>query len=147
MSDMYNKSKMTSNALETANESDPVPSSPIETQDVVKSPAIRDPQVIRVRGGDPADTDPKKRPTIPSSLSRSILHVLKDFDWVDLESVGPRALSGVCEAFRLSDIEVTKRAAGVVLVMRQKEYAADIGGRMTRGIRTRIFAIPIKEAR
>ena len=109
--------------------------------------ATRDPQIVRVRGGDPEDADPKKRPTPPSALSRSILHVLKDFEWVDLESVGPKALSIVCEAFRLADLEVAKRAAGVVLVMRQKEYTADIGGRKTRGIRTRIFAIKIQHAR
>ena len=71
--------------------------------------ATRDPQIVRVRGGDPEDADPKKRPTPPSALSRSILHVLKDFEWVDLESVGPKALSIVCEAFRLADLEVAKR--------------------------------------
>jgi hypothetical protein len=101
---------------------------------------------LRVKGGNPTDPDPSKRPTMAAGLSRSILHVLSSNEFVRVESVGPVALSVVMTAFRMACEFAEKRSGGIVLVMRQHEYDAEIGGKKAKGIRSRIFAIPIKDA-
>lgn len=105
-----------------------------------------DPRILKARGGDPNDADEKKRPTDPVGLSRSILHVLKDHEYVRVLSVGPTALSSVMTAFRLASRDIESLTNGSVLVCRQSEYSADINGKKTKGISTRIFAIDIKFA-
>lgn len=105
-----------------------------------------DPRILRARGGDPNDPDESKRPTDPVGLSRSILHVLKDHEYVRVLSVGPTALSAVMSAFRLASREVESLTNGSVLVCRQSEYSAEIAGKKAKGISTRIFAIDIKFA-
>lgn len=110
-----------------------------------KSKSI-DPRILRARGGDPNDPDESKRPTDPIGLSRSILHVLKDHEYVRVLSVGPTALSAVMSAFRLASREVESLTNGSVLVCRQSEYSAEIAGKKAKGISTRIFAIDIKFA-
>jgi hypothetical protein len=79
-------------------------------------------------------------------LSRSILHVLKNHDYVRILSVGPTALSSVMSAYRLASRDIESLTNGSVLVCRQSEYSAEIGGKKTKGICTRIFAIDIKFA-
>lgn len=105
-----------------------------------------DPRILKARGGDPNDPDEKRRPTDPVGLSRSILHVLKDHEYVRVLSVGPTALSSVMTAFRLASRDIESLTNGSVLVCRQSEYSADINGKKTKGISTRIFAIDIKFA-
>ena len=105
-----------------------------------------DPRILRARGGDPNDPDENKRPTDPVGLSRSIRHVLLNYEYVNILSVGPTALSSVMKAFRLASDDAEKTTKGQVLVCRQSEYNADIGGKKAKGICTRIFAINIKFA-
>jgi hypothetical protein len=112
----------------------------------VKKIGFKDTRTLRARGGDPNDPDHGKRPTDPVGLSRSILHVLKDNEYVRVLSVGPTALSSVMSAFRLASREVESLTNGSVLVCRQSEYTAEIGGKKAKGISTRIFAINIKFA-
>jgi hypothetical protein len=112
----------------------------------VKKIGFNDTRTLRARGGDPNDPDHGKRPTDPVGLSRSILHVLKDNEYVRVLSVGPTALSSVMSAFRLASREVESLTNGSVLVCRQSEYTAEIGGKKAKGISTRIFAINIKFA-
>lgn len=112
----------------------------------IKKIGFNDARTLRARGGDVNDADPAKRPTDPVGLSRSILHVLKDNEYVRVLSVGPTALSSVMTAFRLASREVESLTNGSVLVCRQSEYTAEIGGKKAKGISTRIFAINIKFA-
>lgn len=107
---------------------------------------VNDPRILRARGGDPNDFDLKKRPTDPVGLSRSVLHVLKEHEYVRILSVGPTAMTSVMSAFRLASREVESLTNGSVLVCRQSEYSAEIAGKKTKGISTRIFAIDIKFA-
>jgi len=111
-----------------------------------KKPKSIDPRILKARGGDPNDPDESKRPTDPIGLSRSILHVLKEHEYVRVLSVGPTALSSVMSAFRLASREVESLTNGSVLICRQSEYSAEIAGRKAKGISTRIFAIDIKFA-
>jgi hypothetical protein len=111
-----------------------------------KKATANDPRILKARGGDFNNPDPSKRPTDPVGLSRSILHVLKDYEYVRVLSVGPTALSSVMTAFRLASREVESLTNGSVLVLRQSEYNAEIAGKKTKGISTRIFAIDIKFA-
>lgn len=113
---------------------------------VTDSGPARDPQVIRVRAGDPKSEDPDKRPTNPEGLSRSILHVLKKHDYVQVYSVGPKALNITMAGYRGAKERFTKVLDGWVLVCSQSEYAATIGGKTTLGVCTRIYPIPIKFA-
>jgi stage V sporulation protein SpoVS len=112
----------------------------------VKKVGFNDARTLRARGGDSNDPDPHKRPTDPVGLSRSILHVLKENEYVRVLSVGPTALNAVMSAFRLASREVESLTNGSVLVCRQSEYTAEIGGKKAKGISTRIFAINIKFA-
>ena len=107
---------------------------------------FNDKRTLRARGGDNNDIDPNRRPTDPVGLSRSILHVLKDYEYVRVLSVGPTALSSVMTAYRLASREIESLTNGSVLVLRQSEYNAEIAGKKTKGISTRIFAIDIKFA-
>ena len=114
-----------------------------------KEPKARvknDPRILKARGGDPNDSDENRRPTDPVGLSRSILHVLKDHEYVRVLSVGPTALASVMSAFRLASREIESLTNGSVLVCRQSEYSAEIGGKKAKGVSTRIFAIDIKYA-
>jgi hypothetical protein len=114
-----------------------------------KEPKARvknDPRILKARGGDPNDPDENRRPTDPVGLSRSILHVLKDHEYVRVLSVGPTALASVMSAFRLASREIESLTNGSVLVCRQSEYSAEIGGKKAKGVSTRIFAIDIKYA-
>ena len=104
----------------------------------------QDPRTLKARGGDPNDPDESKRPTDPIGLSRSILHVLKDHEYVRILSVGPTALNSTMTAFRLASREVESLTNGSVLVCRQSEYEAIVAGKKTKGVCTRIFGIPIK---
>ena len=112
----------------------------------VKKVGFNDTRTLRARGGDLNDPDPRKRPTDPVGLSRSILHVLKENEYVRVLSVGPIALNSVMSSFRLASREVESLTNGSVLVCRQSEYTAEIGGKKAKGISTRIFAINIKFA-
>ena len=105
-----------------------------------------DPRILRARGGDPNDPDINRRPTDPVGLSRSIVHVLKEHEYVNVLSVGPIALSSVMKAFRLASLEAESKSKGEVFVCRQSEYDAEIGGKKAKGVCTRIFAIHIKFA-
>jgi stage V sporulation protein SpoVS len=111
-----------------------------------KSKKIHDPRTLKARGGDPNDPDELKRPTDPIGLSRSVLHVLKDHEYVRILSVGPTALNAVMTAFRLASRDIESLTNGSVLVCRQSEYTAEIAGKKAKGICTRIFAIDIKFA-
>jgi hypothetical protein len=116
---------------------------------VEKEPKARvknDPRILKARGGDPNDPDLNKRPTDPVGLSRSVLHVLKDHEYVRVLSVGPTALASVMSAFRLASREIESLTNGSVLICRQSEYSAEIGGKKAKGVSTRIFAIDIKYA-
>lgn len=106
----------------------------------------KDPQTIRVRGGDPSSDDPARRPTKPDGLARSILHVLKEYDYVKVLSVGPKALNTTMSAYRLAKNQATSVLDGHVLVCTQSEYVAYVGGKPTKGVCTRVFPIPIKHA-
>ena len=121
------------------------PVSTIATNDKPKN-NTNDPRILKARGGDPHNEDPLKRPTDPVGLSRSILHVLKEHEYVRILSVGPTALSSIMTAFRLASREVESLTNGSVLVCRQSEYNAEVAGKKTKGISTRIFAIDIKFA-
>lgn len=107
---------------------------------------VVDPRILRARGGDINNPDISKRPTDPVGLSRSIIHVLEDYEYVNILSVGPVALSQVMKAYRLASDEAERTTKGQVLVCRQSEYNAEIGGKKAKGVCTRIFAINIKFA-
>ena len=117
-----------------------------ETQPTTERPKRNDPCTLRARGGDPESVDESKRPTRPDKLCLSMLHVLSEHDYVQVESVGPVALNVVLSAFRMAAREAEKRTHGSVLVLRQSEYTAMIGGKPTKGLCSRIFAIPVKDA-
>ncbi len=119
---------------------------PVNTINNDKPKKMSDPRTLKAKGGDPNDSDMSRRPTDPVGLSRSILHVLKDHEYVRILSVGPTALSSVMSAFRLASRDIESLTNGSVLVCRQSEYSAEIGGKKTKGICTRIFAIDIKFA-
>jgi hypothetical protein len=102
-----------------------------------------DPYTLKVRGGEGTPDNPKK-PTDPVALSRAVLHVLADSDYVRILSVGPKALNITMKAFRLAAQEAESRTNGAVLVARQSEYEAIVANKKTKGICTRIFGIPIK---
>ena len=121
------------------------PVSTIATKDKPKN-NTNDPRILKARGGDPNAEDPLRRPTDPVGLSRSILHVLKDHEYVRILSVGPTALNAVMTAFRLASRDIESLTNGSVLVCRQSEYTAEIAGKKAKGICTRIFAIDIKFA-
>jgi stage V sporulation protein SpoVS len=121
------------------------PVSTVITNDKQKT-LVNDTRILRARGGDQNDPDASKRPTDPVGLSRSILHVLREHEYVRILSVGPTALSSIMAAFRLASREVESLTNGSVLVCRQSEYNAEIAGKKTKGISTRIFAIDIKFA-
>ena len=103
-----------------------------------------DPQTLRVRGGDFNPDQPNKKPTDPVALSRAILHVLGQNEFVRILSVGPKALNITMKAFRLASQEAESRTNGAVLVARQSEYEAVVADKKTKGVCTRIFGIPIK---
>lgn len=121
---------------------------PVSTIATIEKPKnnTNDPRILKARGGDPNAEDPLKRPTDPVGLSRSILHVLKEHEYVRILSVGPTALNSIMTAFRLASREVESLTNGSVLVCRQSEYNAEVAGKKTKGISTRIFAIDIKFA-
>jgi hypothetical protein len=119
---------------------------PVNTVTAEKPKKITDPRTLKARGGDPNDPDGNKRPTDPIGLSRSILHVLKDHEYVRILSVGPTALTSVMTAYRLASRDIESLTNGSVLVCRQSEYSAEIAGKKAKGICTRIFAIDIKFA-
>jgi stage V sporulation protein SpoVS len=104
-----------------------------------------DPTVLRVRGASNEHSQDKK-PTDPVALSRAILHVLAEHEHVRVLSVGPKALEITMKAFRLAAQAVESRTNGAVLVCRQAEYEAIIADKKTKGICTRIFGVPIKNA-
>lgn len=107
---------------------------------------VKDPKAIRVRAGDPKSDNPDKKPTNSEGLARSILHVLEKHDYVQVYSVGPHALNITMAGYRSAKDKFTKVLDGWVLVCTQSEYAAEIGGRTTLGVCTRIYPIPIKYA-
>lgn len=109
----------------------------------------RDGHTLQIRGGNPDDQDPNRRPTNAVGLGRSILHVLaqdSNNGYVKVLSVGNTALCTVMKAFRIAADVVASRSDGVVLVLRQSEYVAQINGIGAKGICTRMFCIPIKDA-
>jgi hypothetical protein len=103
-----------------------------------------DPNTLRVRGGGDGSENPDKAPTDPVKLSRAILHVLGQNEYVRILSVGPKALTITMKAFRLAAQEAESRTNGAVLVCRQSEYEAIVADKKTKGVCTRIFGIPIK---
>ena len=107
---------------------------------------VNDPRILRARGGDINDPDISRRPTDPVGLSRSIVHVLRDYEYVNILSVGPVALSQVMKAFRLASEEAERTTKGQVLVCRQSEYNAEIGGKKTQKKIYNLLAINIKFA-
>jgi hypothetical protein len=104
-----------------------------------------DENTLRVRG-EAINAESGREPTDPHKLSRAILHVLKNSEYVRILSVGPKALNITMQAFRLAAQEAESRTNGAVLVCRQSEYDAIIGNNKTKGTCTRIFGIPIKFA-
>jgi hypothetical protein len=112
----------------------------------ITAPKKGDPCTLRARGGSFDDPDPSKRPTDPVGLSRSILHVLAEHNYVRVLSVGSVSLQQTMTAFRIAAQEVESKAQGVVLVARQSEYTAEVGNKRAKGVCTRIFAIPIQYA-
>lgn len=121
--------------------------SELQPNHMTKTGPDKDPQAIRVRGGDPKSDDPNKKPTSPDGLARSILHVLKEYEYVQVYSVGPKALNITMSGYRGAKERFAKVLDGWVLVCSQAEYTADIGGgKTTMGICTRIYPIPIKFA-
>ena len=112
----------------------------------ITNPKKGDPCTLRARGGAFDDPDTSKRPTDPVGLSRSILHVLSEHNYVRVLSVGSISLQQVMTAFRIAAQEVESKTQGVVLVARQSEYTADVGHKRAKGVCTRIFAIPIQYA-
>lgn len=122
-------------------------SSMTETPAAVEtSVPAKDPKAIRVRAGDPKSDNPDKKPTNPEGLARSILHVLEQYDYVQVYSVGPHALNITLSGYRSAKERFAKALDGWVLVCTQSEYAANVGGKTTLGICTRIYPIPIKYA-
>jgi hypothetical protein len=107
----------------------------------------KDPFTLRVKGGNP-DSGSEYKPTDAVGLSRSILHVLSSNEdrYCKLLSVGPIALGIAMKAYRIAKEEIETKTDGVALVIRQSEYTAEINGKSTKGICTRIFSIPIKYA-
>lgn len=99
-----------------------------------------DPYTLRAKGGE--------EPTDARGLATSILHVLAQNEegTCKVQSVGPKALNIVMTAFRMASEVAERRTQGAVLVMRQSEYDAEIGGNKAKGVCTRIFSIPIKYA-
>jgi stage V sporulation protein SpoVS len=118
---------------------------PIQTVSDEKFIYSDDPNTLRVRG-DANISAPGRESTDPHKLSRAILYVLKNSEYVRILSVGPKALSITMQAFRLASQEAESRTNGAVLVCRQSEYEANVGGNRTKGTCTRIFGIPIKFA-
>lgn len=112
----------------------------------ITNPKKGDPCTLRARGGSFDDPEPSKRPTDPVGLSRSILHVLSEHNYVKVLSVGSVALQQTMTAFRIAAQEVESKTQGVVLVARQSEYTAEVGNKRAKGVCTRIFAIPIQYA-
>ncbi|MBS1722399.1 MAG: hypothetical protein JSS66_05270 [Armatimonadetes bacterium] len=106
----------------------------------------KDPQAIRVRAGDPKSTDPDKKPTNPEGLARSILRVLEKHEYVQVYSVGPHALNITMAGYRCAKERFAKVLDGWVLICTQSEYVADIGGKPTLGVCTRMYPVPIKYA-
>lgn len=105
--------------------------------------------IIRVRGGDINSEDESKRPTNPMKLALSILRALNKNPegYVKVNSVGPKALNVTMKSFRIASNILAKRTTGVVLVLRQSEYTADLGeNKKATGICTRIFPVPTKYA-
>lgn len=127
----------------------------MENKNEVNTPAIeteswkKDPYTLRVKGGNQNDPDEKKRPTDPVGLSRSILHVLKNNEdgYVKLLSVGPTALYITMKAYRIAAVDIDRHSTGIRLAITQSEYLAEINQKTTKGICTRVFAIPVKELR
>ncbi len=105
-----------------------------------------DPNTLRVRGASVESANGNKQPTDPFALSRAILHVLSKSEYVRILSVGPNALNITMKAFRLAANAAESRTNGAVLVCRQSEYEAIVANKKTKGICTRIFGIPIKNA-
>ena len=101
---------------------------------------------LKVRGGDIDPLRPDKKPTDPVALSRAIIHVLIESAYVRILTVGPKAQVIAMKAFRLASQEAESRTNGAVLVCRQSEYEANVGGKKTKGVCTRIFGIPISHA-
>jgi len=104
--------------------------------------------IIRVRGGNYNDTDINKRPTDPIGLSRSLLKMLlqNPEKVVKLQYVGKVAESIAHKAFRLASVEFDKAQHGLVLVNRESNYIATIGGRPAEGLCLRIFPIQVRYA-
>jgi hypothetical protein len=72
-----------------------------------KKSNTNDPRILRARGGDFNNPDPSKRPTDPVGLSRSILHVLKDYEYVcDEEYRKTDDYQRYLEMFRVEEWEV-----------------------------------------
>ena len=107
--------------MKTMTENPEVISETEETNTMEPGPG-KDPQVIRVRAGDPKSSDPDKRPTNPEGLSRSILHVLKKHDYVQVYSVGPKALNITMAGYRGAKERFAKVLDGWVLVCSQSEW-------------------------
>lgn len=127
----------------------PMPNIPMPN--ILKQPVdqhVSTDYTLRVRGGDPNDPDTKRRPTDAQALSRSILHVLASnpHGYVNVKSVGIPAMAIAMTAYRLAKAEVVRRTSGSTLVVSQTEYDAEIAGKTARGICTRIFGIPIRDA-
>ena len=98
---------------------------------------------LRVRGGK-EDCEGSRPPTNPFKLARSILRVLSDNKFVDLESVGPIAERIVMAAYRIAREEAVKLSCRETLVLQQTEYFTIIAGKRTRGVRTHIFILDVK---
>jgi hypothetical protein len=112
----------------------------MEVQTVRKIP------ILRVRGGDPQDPDPTKRPTNPTALSRSILESLKESAVVHVRSIGGNAERRVTEAYRLARAEHLRTTADASqLVMSQTVFKADDG--VSWGVCTSVFGIPNEHAK
>jgi hypothetical protein len=112
------------------------------------SPDLPPDCTLRVRGGNPNDPDPQRRPTDPIGLSRSLLKVLLQNPErvVRLQCVGPVAYNIAGEAFGLAAADFEKTQHGFILVNRQSTYTATVGGRNAKGKCWRIFPVPIKYA-
>jgi stage V sporulation protein SpoVS len=94
--------------------------------------------VLKVKGGN--------NPTDPVGLSRSILHVLKENEHVELLTVGDPAFKIAMTAFRLASDEVKLKTNAVMLVNTQNQFNANIDGNRAKGVNIRVFPIPIKYA-
>lgn len=104
-----------------------------------------EPNVLRVRGG---RHDDSVLPTDPIALSKSVLNALQNNpdNYVELTSVGQNALHIAMKAFRVASKTFSERTNGFVLVCRQSEYKAIVNENETKGICTRIFPIPTRDA-